>query len=205
MKEMRFLFCVIFALVLAGCADNSPTETKAKAPEPPPAPITGRQAFQMTYPSARTWAPDCQPTSIRSINLPNPKSENGKAGAWEILYVSPARGRQRSFTWSAVEAEGNLHKGVFGGIEEGWRGPQGAEKPFLVAALRIDTPEALETAISKSTDYMKKSAAKPQVNFMCELTNRFPEPAWRVFWGESISSAEWSVFVDATTGQYLGR
>ncbi len=127
------------------------------------------------------------------------------AGAWEILYVSQARARQRSFTWSAIEAEGNLHKGVFGGIEEGWRGPQGSEQPFLVAALRIDTPEALETAIAKSPEYFKKTTAKPQVNFLCELTNRFPEPAWRVFWGDSVSSAEWSVFIDATSGQYLGR
>ncbi len=202
---MRPLFCLLALLVLAGCSDNTPAETKAKAPQPPAAPISGRQAFQMTYPSARTWAPDCQPLSIRSINLPNPKSENGKAGAWEIVYVSEARGRQRSFTWSAVESEGNLHKGVFGGLEDGWRGPQGAERPFLVAALRIDTPEALETATSKSADFFRKSATRPQVNFICTLTNRFPEPAWRVFWGESVSSAEWSVFVDATTGQYLGR
>jgi len=43
------------------------------------------------------------------------------------------------------------------------------------------------------------------VNFLCELTPRYPDPAWRVFWGQSISAAEWSVFIDATTGQYLGH
>jgi hypothetical protein len=192
--------------MLAGCGDDAPSPAKAtKAPEPPAAPISGRQAFQMTYPSARIWAPDCQPLTIRSVNLPNPKSDAGKAGAWEILYVSETRARQRSFTWSAIEGEGNLHKGVFGGIEEGWRGPTGSEKPFLVAALRTDTTEALETAIAKSAEYLKKSPTHPQVNFLCDLTNRFPDPAWRVYWGESVSAAEWSVFVDATTGAYLGR
>lgn len=159
----------------------------------------------MTYPQARTWAADCQPMHIRSINLPDPKSEDGKAGAWEILYVSQSLGSQRIYTWSAVEAEGNLHKGVFGGLQDSWRGPTGQAKPFLVQALRIDTPEALKTALEHSTEYKKKPEDRPQLNFLLESTPRFPDPAWRVYWGQSISAAEWSVFVDATTGQYLGR
>src|ERR1700719_4060864 len=125
---MRILIPALAALLLTSCSDTPTTENKAKAPEPPPSPITGRQAFQMTYPQARTWAPDSQPMHIRSLNLANPKSEGGKAGAWEILYVSESRARQRIYTWSAIEAEGNLHKGVFAGLEEGWRGPQGQEK-----------------------------------------------------------------------------
>jgi hypothetical protein len=201
---MRFCFAVLAAVVLTACSET-PVATEKKAPPPPPEAISGRQAFQMTYPQARTWAVDCQPMRIRNLNLPNPKSENGKAGAWEILWVSQARARQRIYTWSAVEAEGNLHKGVFAGLEESWRGPTGQEKPFLVQALRIDTPEALETALSKLADYKKKPEERPQVNFMLEFTPRYPDPAWRVFWGESVSAAEWNVFIDATTGAYLGR
>ena len=79
------------------------------------------------------------------------------------------------------------------------------DHPFLPAALKIDTPEALETAVGKSAEYIKNGKPKPQVNFMLELTSRFPDPAWRIFWGESVSAAEWSVFVDATTGLYAGR
>jgi hypothetical protein len=203
---MKFCLPALAVLVLTACSEPpKPAEKKAKAPPPPSAPITGRQAFQMTYPPARAWANDCQPIRIRSLNLSDPKSEAGKAGAWEILYVAQSRGRQRVYTWSAIESEGNLHKGVFAGLEESWSGPQGQQKPFLPAALKIDTPEALETAIAKSPDYMKKTAPKPQVNFMLENTSRFPDPAWRVFWGDTISVAEWSVFIDATTGQYLGR
>lgn len=195
---------MLAALMLVACSETPAPETK-KAPEPPPAPITGRQAFQMTYGPAHGWATDCQPVYIRSINLPNPKSGNGKAGAWAVLYVSQTRARQRVYTWSAIEAEGNLHKGVFAGLEESWSGPSGQETTFLPAALRVDTPEAFHTAIDKSAEYISKSKNKPQVNFQLEMTSRFPNPAWRVFWGESISSAEWSVFIDATTGQYLGR
>ena len=201
---MRIFVSMLAALMLVGCSETPSASTK-KAPEPPPEPVTGRRAFQLTYGPAHAWATDCQPMHVRSINLPNPKSGDGKAGAWEVLYVSQARGRQRIFTWSAVESEGNLHKGVFGGIEESWRGPTGQAQPFLPAALRVDTPDAFHTAIEKSAEYINKSKTKPQVNFLLEQTSRFPDPAWRVFWGDSISSAEWSVFIDATTGQYLGR
>ena len=201
---MRFLLPVVGAILLAGCSET-PAPTKAKEPEKPSEPITGRQAFQMTYPQSRIWAPDGEPLRIRSLNLANPKSEDGKAGAWEIVYASAARSRQRSFTWSAIEAEGNLHKGVFGGIEEAWAGPRGGSQPFLVQALKIDTPEALQTAIKHSAEYLKKPGVKPQVSFSCELISRFPDPVWRVFWGESVSAAEWSVFIDATTGDYRGH
>lgn len=195
---------MIAALLLTACSET-PVATEKKTPLPPPEPITGRQAFQMTYPQARTWAVDCQPLRVRSINLPNPKSSDGKAGAWEILWVSQSRAKQRIYTWSAVEAEGNLHQGVFGGLEESWRGPTGQERPFLVQALRIDTPEALKTAAAHTADYKKKPENRPPVNFLLELTPRFPDPAWRVFWGESVSAAEWSVFIDASLGTYLGR
>ena len=159
----------------------------------------------MTYPQARIWAPDAQPMRIRSFNMEDPKSAGGKAGAWEILYVSAAKSRQRIFTWSAIEADGNLHKGVYGGLEDAWRGPQGQEQPFVVAALKTDTPDAYQTAVEKSSAYLNKPGTKPPVTFLCEFTNRFPDPAWRVMWGDSVSAAQWSVFIDATTGAYLGN
>lgn len=198
-------FASLAVVVMTGCGDSPTVESKSKPPERPAAPITGRQAFQMTYPSARAWAADCQPIRMRSMNLANPKSGNGTAGAWQIDYVSQARGRQRSYTWSAIEADGNLHKGVFGTQEEAWGGAHGQEQPFLAAALKIDTPEAWVTAIAKSAEYLNKPGVKPRVNYMLALTSRYPNPAWRVFWGESVSAAEWSVFIDATTGAYLGR
>src|SRR5579862_4768927 len=130
---MRLALPLLAALLVVSCSD-APTEVKKKEPEKPSEPITGRQAFQMTFPQARIWAPDCQPIRIRSLNLANPKSGSGRAGAWEIVYVSPSRGRERSFTWSAIEAEGNLHKGVFGGPEQASGGPRAQEQPFRVEA-----------------------------------------------------------------------
>jgi hypothetical protein len=159
----------------------------------------------MTFPSARTWANDCEPIRIRSFNLDNPKSRDGKAGAWEVTYVSQSRARARVFTWSAIDVGEGLHKGVFANLEQAWTGPQVQDRPFVTAAIKIDTPEALKTAIARSAEYLDKAGKKPEVSFMLENSPRFPVPAWRVFWGQTVSSAEWSVFVDASLGQYLGH
>jgi hypothetical protein len=199
---MRLCLVALATLVICGCSDPAPAVKKT--PEPPAAPVTGRQAFQQTFGMSRIWSADAQPIHVRSLNLSNPKSEEGKAGAWEIVYVSQSKGKSRMFTWSAIESEGNLHKGVFGGIEEAWRAG-GQERAFYSTAVKIDTPEALQTAISKSGEYLKRPNPKPQVNFMLEATPRFPNVAWRVFWGESVSGAEWAVFIDASTGDYLGH
>jgi hypothetical protein len=190
------------ALLLSACSE-APTETASKTPEPAPQPITGRQAFQRTYPSARIWAADCQPLRVRSMNLDELKSGKGTAGAWEIIYVSAQLGRARTYTWSAVEAEGNLHKGVFPGQQEAWSGPSGQEQPFSAAALMVDTPEALETAVAHSTAYLQKPGVKPPVSYILEFTPRFPDPVWRVLWGTSVSTAQHAVTVDATTGKAL--
>ena len=53
-------------------------------------------------------------------------------------------------------------------------------------------------------EFEKKLEGVP-VNFTLEQTPRFPSLVWRVFWGESVSSSTYTVFVNATTGQFLER
>ena len=60
-----------------------------------------------------------------SLNLAQVKADQGKAGAWQVVFVSPSRGKAKTYTYSAVEAEGNLHEGVFGGIEEDYTRARG--------------------------------------------------------------------------------
>jgi hypothetical protein len=199
---MRICFLLTFISFLSACS-NTPTESTTKGPSKPPEAITGRQAFQRTFPSARTWSADCQPLRILSLRLDELKGENGKAPAWEVTYVSAQQGRARRYTWSAIEAAGNLHEGVFAGPIESWNGQSGQQQPFLPASLQIDTTEAFATAVSASADYLQKPGDKPPVTFLLESSARFPNPTWRILWGSSISTAEYSVFVDATTGKLL--
>ncbi len=201
---MRFpiaLLSAVCLVFLSGCSEEP--KKAAKKEEKPLEPITGQRAFYNMYPSARSWAVDSQPLECSSIQLTQMKAPKGKAAAWQCIFVSPSRGKQRPFTWSAVEAEGNLHKGVFAGLEEPYTENR-QKKLFVVAALKSDTEEAWKEAEKKSEEYIKKHPDAP-VNFLLEYTPRFPDLTWRVFWGESVGTSDYSIFVDATTGQFLER
>ncbi|MEK7754281.1 MAG: hypothetical protein AAB654_20315, partial [Acidobacteriota bacterium] len=164
----RFPIPVSILLALAACSEAPKPAAEKKEPAKPAEPVTGRHAFQQMYVSARAWAPDIQALQLKSIQLSEVKAEPGKAGAWQAIFVSAARGQARAYTWSAVEAPGNLHKGVFAGLEETYM-QRGQDKPFPVAALKTDTDEAYQTALKKSAAYAKKNPGM-QINFQLELT-----------------------------------
>ena len=205
MHHVRICFTIAGLALLAGCSD-SPAPT-AQRSEPPPAPVTGRQAFQYLYGSSRIWASDSMPLTIRSLHAAGVTGGKGTAGAWEVVFVSPMNARARTYTWSAVEAEG-LHKGVFPGPQETWHAG-GPNQPFSPALLKVDTPEALDAATKSaaSASYLNKPGQRPMVDYLLdyEAATRFPNPVWHVLWGGSVSSAEYSVTVDASTGKTVAH
>jgi hypothetical protein len=202
MRHVTFLgWLAPLVLFVSGCSDAPKTASEKEPPKPPEA-LTGRQAFQRMYPQARGWAPDAQPLEIRSLDLAQLKTEKGKSGAWQVVFVSASRAKAKTYTYSAVE-DGNLHEGVFGAIEENYTA-RGDSVPFQIAAIKVDSDEAYKTAAEKSADYIKKNPDKPVI-FLMELTKRFPDVTWRVIWGGSVGTSDYSVFVDATTGNYLER
>jgi len=199
LTRLRWLSPLI--LFLSSCSDAPKTAEQKQPPNPPEA-LTGRQAFQRMYPQARGWAPDAQPLQIRSVNLAQVKADKGKAGAWQVIFVSASLGKAKTYTYSAVE-DGSLHEGVFGSAEESFT-PRGDSSPIPIAAIKVDSDDAYNTAAEKSADYIKKNPAKP-VMFLMELSRRFADVTWRVIWGDSVSTSDYSVFVDGTTGQYLEK
>lgn len=203
--KLRSLFTIISIVMMFSACSEAPRKAAEKAPEPPPEPISGSTAFFRMYTAARAWAADLQPLRMTSIGLQQVQRVPGKAPAWQVMFVSPQRQRARSYSYSAIEAEGNLHKGVFAGLEESWAGPRGPVKPFLMQALKVDSDAAYETAMKKGKHAAEYSKANPDknINFLLEQNNKFPSLTWRVIWGESVGTSNYSVFVDATTGEYL--
>ncbi|MBZ5596062.1 MAG: hypothetical protein LAP39_27785 [Acidobacteriia bacterium] len=198
MKPLLVTLAAACVLLIPGCSEAPPPAEKKEAP--PPEPVKGRTALYQMFNAARAWAPDVQVLSLRSIDLPEVKRERGKAAAWQAYFVSPASGRARSYTYTVIESAGNLHKGVFAGQEES--GARGGTSPFLIAAVKTDSDEVYQTALKKAADYEKKDPDKP-IAFQLDKTDRFPNPAWRVIWGESVGTSNFSIFVDASTGLYL--
>ena len=104
------------------------------------------------------------------------------------------------YTYSTVE--GDFHKDAFAGHEESWSGDTRQSQSFRIEALKTDTDKAWDLAVSKSEKYMKANPDMP-VFIQVEKTDRFPDPAWRIIWGESVSKSSYSIFVDTATGVYL--
>ena len=199
MKSFAHVLWLAPMLVGMTACSSGPQTATEKQPAKPPEVLTGRQAFQRMYPQARGWAADAMPLQIQSINLQQVKAEKGKAGAWSVVFVSTSKGKSKTFTYSAVE--GDLHEGVFGGTEEDYT-PRGDSSPFSISAIRTDSDQAWEAAAAKSAEYIKKNPKKPVI-FLMEQNQRFPDVTWRVIWGDSVGTSDYSVFVDATTGKFL--
>ena len=202
MKKFTLAMSCAVCLMLSGCSDTATEPAKKVAPKPPEA-AGGLDALYQMYRPARNWASDVEVLKVGSIYMPEAgvKIVPGKAVAWEATFVSPSRQKARRWTYSAVEGEGNLHKGAFAGLEESWSGPRGVNKTFIIQAVKFDTDAAYNTAMTKAAEYDKKNPGKP-ISFILESTKKFPDPVWRVIWGESVGTSNFSIIVDASTGKY---
>lgn len=206
MKRLNAVItCLPLLLLLTACSEETkPATAVNKEPEKPAVPVSAQYAFHQMYVTARSWAPDAQPLRMASIDLNEAKSEDGKAGAWECTFVTERMHRARRYTYSVVAlSASNLRKGVFGDSEDSWTA-SGQTRPFPVQAFKTDATEAYEVAMKKGADYAKKHPDMP-VKFLLESTARLrtSNPAWRVIWGESVAMSNYSIFVDASTGEYL--
>ena len=199
----RIAACTILLAALTACSDSASQKAEKKELATPDPPITGREAFQRMYISARGWASDAAPVQLQSYNLPSIKAADGKAGAWQAVFDSASRHRSRTYSWSAVESEGNLHKGVFAGPEDA---SSASQRSFLVAFIKFDSDDALNAALKQPhvQAYLKKHPDRP-LQFLLDFTDRVPDPAWRVMWGDSPSTAECTVFIDASTGKFAQK
>jgi hypothetical protein len=205
MKDMTLPKAAVLAaaaFVLVSCS-SEPAKKAEKEPEKPAEPVGGRYAFHQAFITARTWATDLQLLRVRNLPLENLPSAPGKAAVWEVTFVSPGKQRSRAYMYSVVEQE-NIHKGVYGGLEESYTGAKGQAAAFPTAALKIDTPDAWETAAAKSKEYMQKNP-NSVITYLLEKTPRHPNPTWRVIWGTSAATSGYSIYVDATTGEFLER
>ena len=203
MKQIPFLAVCLASLLWIGCSDSS-TPAAKKEPEKAPEPVTGQSALFKMYQKARTWAPDAQVFKVNSIHLADVPAPPGKSGAWQAAFTSASLGKMQTFTYSVVEQEGNLHKGVFSLSVGSWSGSSGVNTAFDIRAASIDTDAAYKTADEQAKDYDQKHPGMP-ISFQLEKNNKFPQPVWRVIWGESVGTSSFSVYVDAGLGKFLEK
>ncbi len=190
-------------LILSSCSSSSTPKTaekKAKKEEKAE-PVGAMKAYYRIYQSARTWAADVDGLKMESISLNSMPGKEGLYPAWRMTLVSQSKRGAKSYTYSVVAAEG-LYKDVFAGHDEAYAGPRGQTAPFPIQALKIDSDAAYQTALKKSADFLKKNPDLP-VHMVLEKVKEFGNPVWRVYWGTTINTSNYSILVDASTGDYI--
>lgn len=186
-------------VILGGCSGQPSSASKATAK--PPEPVSGQTALYRMYQVARTWSPDVQVLRMTSIDLNDVPEVRGKAGAWRATFTSEAKSAARTYTYSVEETEPNLHLGAFALQPESWS-PSPDAQPFVIAAVKVDTDAAYKKALEVAGELAAKQKA-PTISFVLDKQRKFPDASWRVVWGESVGTSGLSVFVDASTGEYL--
>jgi len=189
-------FIAAACVVLVSCSEPPLPKEKEK----PPAPVTGRYALQQMYIAARSWAPDLQIASMTSMHFAQVPTVPGKAGGWQVTFVSPSLQQSRTYTWAAVEISMSIHQGISEERATGW---STNGKEFPIGAVKIDTDEAYQTAVKKAAKY---AAAHPDmvITYQLAMNQRVPNAVWRIVWGENVATSSDSVLVDASTGLYMG-
>ena len=191
----RELIALAPALLLPGCSSAPPVPA---APEKPAEPLTGLHALYEMYASARAWAQDLQILRYSSINITEVPHQDGKAAAWQVVFVSPALAKLRTWTFSAYEASATLHKGIFEDAPQDW---SASGKTFLLDAAKVDTDKVWQTALEHGRDYNSKNPKTP-ISYTLGM-DKGADPVWRVIWGQSAGESSFSVLVDASTGDFV--
>ncbi|MCW5962792.1 MAG: hypothetical protein KIT83_02040 [Bryobacterales bacterium] len=186
-------------LTSCGGTVSAPTE-----PPAPPEPVSALRAFTFAFGKARTKASDLEVFTISNLNLEGIPSAAGKAGAWQFQFVSPSKGAIYSMRYAVADELPSFREGAWDSGSQSYS-PRGMRaKPFPVQALRCDSTTAYEIAVENAADYLKKDGLPP-MHFVLEQTDMYALPTWRVYWGTSLSTAEYSVYIDANQSKFLKK
>uniref|UniRef100_Q01TJ3 Lipoprotein n=1 Tax=Solibacter usitatus (strain Ellin6076) TaxID=234267 RepID=Q01TJ3_SOLUE len=204
MKNQVLLTATVITatLVLSACSEGPKTiakvETEAKKePAKVPEAITAQRAFDETYKPARAWATDLLALSVTSGEVPDIKNEDGKAGLWTVIFVSPSRKEARSFTYAVVDSGEDIQKGVNVSNALRWDGATPTSKPFSNSEFAVDSDAAYKAALEKAAGWLKKHPNQ-KATFRLGNASRFAAPVWYVMWGTTKNG--YAALVNATTG-----
>jgi hypothetical protein len=190
------------ALALSACSEAPKAAAKVetevkKEPAKAPEAITAQRAFYEAYKPARSWATDLLALSVTSGEVPGIKNEDGKAGLWTVVFVSPSRKEARSFTYAANDSGSDIRKGINISNALAWGGATPASKPFSNSEFAVDSDAAYKTAVEKASAWLAKHP-KEKATFRLGNASRFAAPVWYIMWGTTKNG--YAALINATTG-----
>ncbi|MCC7342185.1 MAG: hypothetical protein IT170_13985 [Bryobacterales bacterium] len=203
-ESAGFLGGAASATMLLGLGGCSSTPKAPAEPPPPPVPVSALKAFTSAYGRVRGKGGEMEILSISNLNLQAVESKGGKSGIWQFQFVAPAAKMIYNVRYAVADELPSFREGAWDSGSQSYD-PRGMRaQPFPVAALRCDSTTAYEIAVKEAKDFLDKNPNLP-VNFLCEMTDAYQLPTWRVYWGASISTAVYSVYVDANQSKFLKK
>ncbi len=189
-------------LMLAACSE--PPKQVKKEPPKPAEPVGAQKAFFQMYSAVRGKAmTDVNGFMMQSVTTSGMPQKEGKFAAWRGMFVAPSKQTAWTYTYSAV-TEDSFTMGITNGQPESYTGPRGQNSDWPIQALKIDSDVAYKVAMTKGKGeaYSKKHPEIP-ISMVVEKIKKFGNPVYRVIWGTSASTSAFSVYVDASTGEYM--
>jgi hypothetical protein len=191
----RELLAIAPGLALINCS----SEPSKKTPEKPPEPVTGLHALYQTYTFARTWAQDLKVIRLISMPVPEMKAVPGKAAAWQVQFSSDSLGKARNYTFSVYDESVTLRQGIFA---DSVRPLSSDDHSFVIGEASTDSDKAWEISLAHSQKYSKEHPGMP-ISWLLEADRKTSGPVWRIIWGTSVASSNYSILIDAHEGTYI--
>jgi hypothetical protein len=200
------LLSIVLLLLLAGCSSepSKPAQSAAAPkPEKPPESVTGREAFQKLYATARQWASDARPVRLESQPLAGADGHDGKAMIWRAAFASPGKRGIEGFTWSGAASPDAPERGITHGTEDTWSPTNASTQPFDFQFLKNDSSDAAAVAQKHGGEKALKANSKLPLMFLLDWDARKNELVWHVIYGSNRDEAKLTVDVDASSGEFL--
>jgi len=205
MKRLTTVLLATVALLFASACNSSPNASqqgsKSAAPAQKTEYLTGRGAFQQLFVAARAFSPDVKPYRLVSNYTDGAPVNEGKAALWRLEVASAARRAVKAFSWSGIA--GSSDRGITHGTEDAYNPDNTSTQVFELPFLKIDSDKAFEVAEQHGGEKLMKKDPKQPVTFSLTFNARKSQLVWHVMYGSMPSDAKLTVYIDATTGQFL--
>lgn len=164
--------------------------------------MTGHEALQRMYVASRAWAPDARPYSLQSIATKEDNGQDGKAGIWGAGFASAAKRSIKVFSWSGIQSDNAPEPGISSRPEDTYNPANTSTAVFDLAYLKIDSDEAIKTAMKHGGEKLVKADKNMAVYYMLNWNARENKLVWRVLFGDQ-NQPKLAVDVDASTGEFM--
>jgi hypothetical protein len=203
-RSMGIAAILIVLALLAACSSDSNKPTEEAKPEVKgPELLTARSGFQKLYIAARGWNPDARPYRIESVVTSDGNGRDGKWAVWRGGFASATQRSAKGYTWSGSAAEGAPARGINPGNEDSYSPTNASMQTWDIQFLKIDSDQALATAMKHGGDKVLEKAPDTPVTYVCDWNHNTNQLIWHVIFGAGREGSKLTVSVDASTGEFI--